>query len=440
MTSAMDNELSRVALMIGTGADTNEPLEDILGHIEVTLLKESKDIAAEAGKLQLEACSADEKLQTKLGVQQETLTAVGERTDLVVREFDRALDGGLRIGERLAATEAARLQIQFAEDLLTYIKFFESCPRETTAAVLECRKEDLLTFLPARLRKQSWLDISNVFQSLRRILYDINMGEMEAKEQASFVFLQEVVIALSTAIEGVLLAIFEGQMMLALEHPEDDSMVAGTREVVAALMMFNDGAAMQKRYIFSVVARRFVPAAVSKKKSGIGSKLLQGLGDTFKTFKKAGAAVKRISTHKSGPGDDGDDSSSAGDEFDGAEEAEEQEEDRDRDGAAQKISDMIAFGRYGDAALQLERSASEMEREGQGVFGSLLAKTLTFSRRQAGAGLGEDSSQIMDLMSRLFASLHQLFMEQIVVLRKVRVLMCLSPYAFTTLILSVSSV
>lgn len=409
--SEMDQELQQVSLMIGSG---DEPLEEILSSIEKTLLKESHEISAQITSLQLAAQAADDRLKENLDLQRQNLTSIDEKTNFVIKEFDRALDGGLRIGERLAAAEAARQQVQFAEDLMSYIKFFEESPREVISAVLDCRKEDLLTFLPPKLRAQSWFDISQIFLSLRRILYDINLVEMEEKEQSSFVFLQEVIIALSTAIEGVLLSLFESLMIRALEHPDNKAVISQTREIVSALMLFNEGAALQKRYIFSVVARRFVPADVSKKKAGLGTKFIQGIGQTFK---KAGAVVKRMSATGAAPGQEGgDDSSSAGDEFEG----EVVEEGIEEEGGPtpQKISDMIAFGRYGDSALQLE--CGMQEEEAQGVFGSLLALTFSRKRAHSGTALGEDSSEIMDKMSRLFASLHALFMEQIIVLRKVR--------------------
>lgn len=405
----MDQELAQVALMIGSGKDSSEPLEHILASIEKTLLKDSRDITAQIGALQLAARTADESLKENLQVQHASLLAIDDKTNHVIREFDRALNGGLRIGERLAAAEAARQQVQYAEDLMAYIKFFEDCPREVASAVLDCRKEDLLTFLPEKLRHQSWFEVSRVFQSLRRILYDISVGEMEPREQASFVLLQELVIALSTALEGVLLSMFERRMVLALEAPDDEARIADTRELVSALMLFNEGAALQKRYIFSVVAQRFVPKDMSKKKPGVGSKLLEGIG---RTIKRAGEVVK-IGANKphADRGRGSDDSSSAGDEFEGA--AEDHADPLER--TPQKISDIIAFGRYGDTLLQLEDGLEQ--EEAQGVFGNLLAKTLALGRGPA--TLGEDSSEIMDRMSQLFASLHELFMEQILVLRKV---------------------
>lgn len=426
----MEHELALVARMIGAGDGANtsssELLQNILKEIEKTLLKESADIALQMGLLRTEAQAADESLRASLDQQQGRLVAIDERTTGIIAEFDKALDGGLRIGERLAAAEAARQQVQFAEDIMSYIRFFEESDSELPAKVLDSRSDDLRTFLPAKLATQSWLEISIVFLSLRRVLYDINTADMKQDEQASFLFAQEVVIALSTAIEGLLLAVFEGQMLRVLEAPNDQALIKHTREVVEALMSFNDGAALQKRYIFSVVAQRFVPADVSKKKGDLKTKLLQGMQEIGTTFKKAGDAVKKLSAHPTHKGESrrerrDSDSSSAGDEFDGvSEEGEEIDHAHGPETGQQKISDMIKFGRYGGPELQLE-NIQLGEEEDQGVFGTFLSKTLAFSRKRAnsGAALGDDSSEIMDKMSRLFASLHELFTEQIVVLRRV---------------------
>ena len=405
-----------VLSMLGHGETASESLEVILGTVESTLLKEGKAIASQIMTLQEKAIGANDNLQTSLDTQQRHLLLIDERTDEIIGEFDRALDGGLRIGERLAQAEASRQQVQYAEDVLTYITFFENCPREIVDKIQDSRSDDILTFLPPKLAKQSWLDISQVFHSLRRVLYDINTSDMKAEDQESYTFVQEIVIALCTGIEGVLLSIFEAQMMLALENPKDNSLIIPTREVVSALMLFNDGAALQKRYIFSVVASRFVRTDANKKKGGIGTKLLHGLG---KTFKKAGAAVRRLSVKPVGNDDD---SSSAGDEFDDVNDDGENDVPTNDDSVvagAKKISDIITFGRYGSAD-DLQLAVEEEKPEEGGVFG-IFSRTLMFTRKRAQSGVysGEDSSEIMDKMSRLFAALCELFVEQLDLLSKV---------------------
>lgn len=247
-----------------------------LRMIHSDFTKQSSTILSDIRHLQMAAEVADIKLQDKLTRQGITLRTIGGIVDGMSVQFDAAVTGGLQVGEKLAQAEAERQRVHYAEDLVEYINFFASTPREMVSLAQNLEGEDLLTLLPLKLRNQGWTHIALAMFNLRRIVYDIGAADMH---QAT-----AMALALSESIEKDLLHLFEALALQLLETPDDREVIASTREVVVALHFFNEGMALQKRYIFSIAQSRR-PKERQQRRDGLTKKLLQGvssLGDKLR--------------------------------------------------------------------------------------------------------------------------------------------------------------
>ena len=88
----------------------------------------SETLDEDVGVLKEAVDSADEMLLSELRAHAERLKTVKESVDDVKKNFERASEGAVRIGSRLAATERERSRIETAMMTLDLVKEFEIIP------------------------------------------------------------------------------------------------------------------------------------------------------------------------------------------------------------------------------------------------------------------------------------------------------------------------
>jgi hypothetical protein len=248
-------------------------------------------------QLQMAAEAADIKLQDKLTRQGITLRTIEGIVHGMSVQFDAAVTGGLQVGDKLAQAESERQRLHYAEDLVEYINFFAASPREMVPMAQNYEGEDLLTLLPLKLRKQGWTHIALGLFNLRRILYDISALDLHHATA--------MVLALSESIEKDLLHLFEALALQLLETPDDREVIISAREVVVALHFFNEGMALQKRYIFSIAQSRR-PKERKQRRDGLTKKLMQGVSELGEKLRgKVQGGAKLLGVNKADAGDKG---------------------------------------------------------------------------------------------------------------------------------------
>ena len=100
----------------------------------------SETLDEDVGVLKEAVDSADEMLLSELRAHAERLKTVKESVDDVKKNFERASEGAVRIGSRLAATERERSRIETAMMTLDLVKEFEIIPvskRKYTVYILQ---------------------------------------------------------------------------------------------------------------------------------------------------------------------------------------------------------------------------------------------------------------------------------------------------------------
>ena len=88
----------------------------------------SETLDEDVGVLKEAVDSADEMLLSELRAHAERLKTVKESVDDVKKNFERASEGAVRIGSRLAATERERSRIETAMMTLDLVKEFKIIP------------------------------------------------------------------------------------------------------------------------------------------------------------------------------------------------------------------------------------------------------------------------------------------------------------------------
>ena len=108
----------------GSEKDLFEMFERLMDNVNEYTLSLDEEISV----LQEAVETADEILLGELSTHADRLNTVRESVDDVKKNFERASEGAVRIGSRLAATERERSRIESAIMTLDLVKQFEAIP------------------------------------------------------------------------------------------------------------------------------------------------------------------------------------------------------------------------------------------------------------------------------------------------------------------------
>ena len=108
----------------GSEKDLFEMFERLMDNVNEYTLSLDEEISV----LQEAVETADEILLGELSTHADRLNTVKESVDDVKKNFERASEGAVRIGSRLAATERERSRIESAIMTLDLVKQFEKIP------------------------------------------------------------------------------------------------------------------------------------------------------------------------------------------------------------------------------------------------------------------------------------------------------------------------
>jgi hypothetical protein len=231
---------------------TPEQLFKILNDSVDNLSTASVDIEQEVQCSQMESQNLESDLYQEIDKQSEKLAAIQEDVEAILKHFEEASSGAVRLGDRLNACESEREKLQFAEDLIMHIQFFEQVPPDSLSDLQTRGTAELLGILPESLREKNWGEISRILFNLRRILYEISSDEVRNAEVN--------IRNLSEAVELVLLEAFEESILDLIEDASHMPFIKHAQSLAQWLHLFNHGSTLQKRFIFSVVERR-IPVA-----------------------------------------------------------------------------------------------------------------------------------------------------------------------------------
>jgi hypothetical protein len=146
---------------------TPEQLLSILSESVDNLAHVSTQIEGELEASQFSAQSSEAEMHQALEFQIQKLTVLDKDVETVLKKFDEASSGAIRLGERLTTTEQERKKIEFASELMSYIQHFQNIePKSFLSQLQSCRNDlELKARLPIELRRKDWGDISNVIFS-----------------------------------------------------------------------------------------------------------------------------------------------------------------------------------------------------------------------------------------------------------------------------------
>jgi methyl-accepting chemotaxis protein len=114
--------------MKGLGDATEQQLFDLFEKLMEDVEEFSESLEEDVNTLQEAVDTADDILLNELRQHAERLNVVKESVDEVERNFERASEGAVRIGSRLAATERERSRIETAMLTLDLVTAFEAIP------------------------------------------------------------------------------------------------------------------------------------------------------------------------------------------------------------------------------------------------------------------------------------------------------------------------
>ena len=226
-----------------------------------SMTKELSDFSSfmegDISTLQQAVDKADEVLLKDLDHHEMRLEGVRRAMDDVNKKFGDAMNGAVRLGSRLASVEKERGRIESAIETMTLIKAFESIPITEYAELVGMDGKLIKAALPEpmRVKGKTWGDYALALYELRRILVDINAVDVQ-NAQAN-------VLRVSEAVEREMLSLFERSVTKLMSDLSDIKLLKKCRDLALWLHYFNDGQALHKRYIYSVVERR-LPRVILK--------------------------------------------------------------------------------------------------------------------------------------------------------------------------------
>lgn len=278
-----------------------EELFKILNDSVHNLSSASVDIEEEVQSSQFQSQNLEADLYQEINRQSVKLTAIQEDVEAILKHFEEASSGAVRLGDRLNACESERKKLQFAEDLILHIQYFEQVLPDTLSDIETCEATELLNYFPESLKNKSWGEIAHILFNLRRILYEISSDEVRNAEVN--------IRNLSEAVELVLLSHFEEAILDLIEDSSHVPYIKNAQSLAQWLHLFNNGSTLQKRFIFSVVERRipvakfFRPPPLSsqnvqvpvKKKAGFFGNSKSELQSTTPTLESTTTLVDHLS-------------------------------------------------------------------------------------------------------------------------------------------------
>jgi hypothetical protein len=161
--------------------DTSKFIEALTQNVEdlspeqlLAILTESvESLSVVASNIESELITSQSTTQSSeiglyhtLDVQIQKLSDIERDVDIVMKRFDEASSGAVRLGERLSTAESERRKIEYAEELMSYIQHFQNIEPVSFASQLAgCGDVELKSRLPIELRRKDWGEVSLVFFS-----------------------------------------------------------------------------------------------------------------------------------------------------------------------------------------------------------------------------------------------------------------------------------
>lgn len=306
--------------------DAPDPEKKLLSLFD-KLTKQFSDLSLEIEEdvsgLQKQARQTERQLLHEMEYNAAKLVEVGDAVDSVKLGFDLASEGAVRIGSKLSAAERERSHIEKSIELLGYIKVFQATSADTyTSAVKEnATARELRDVLPVGLQKKNWGTISEILHDLKKILYELNSPEIKNANNNITRVADRVEMELLQEFEKVIINIIS-------DKHEDPRLIERARELAEWLHLYNNGQAIQKRYIFTIVQHRIPNDSFFQNSVGFSEHggLVGGTGGGIRTSKSApnskgpatpattmgwlwgtkptNAAQMSYSQHQAGDGDD----------------------------------------------------------------------------------------------------------------------------------------
>ena len=321
----IDLQLSNVKWEGNAEGTVEENLFIIFEGLTRDLALVANEVENEIIAAQRQVKRADASMLNDLETHLEKLGEVRTAVDKVKVNFDRASEGAVRIGERLATSENERRRIEMAMELLNHISWFEKAPPAQFSELQSKSGKDLRQVLPASLQTKDWGVVSQVLCDLKRVLYDINASDVQNA--------QKNVMRMAEAVEERLLADFETSVMDLMDNPSSAILVGICRDLIVWLHQYNNGQSLHKRFIACVVEKSiprsaFVEEKAAASSSSAWSKLTsgvsQGVSSVTQGVRSLGNIIKRDTLAAAGGGaganaagdddDDGDGNGGGGDD------------------------------------------------------------------------------------------------------------------------------
>lgn len=297
----IDLQLSNVKWEGNAEGTVEENLFIIFEGLSRDLALVANEVENEIIALQRQVKRADASMLNDLETHLEKLGEVRSAVDNVKVNFDRASEGAVRIGERLATSENERRRIEMAMELLNHIAWFEKTPTAQFSELQNKTSEELRQALPASLQKKDWGVVSQVLCDLKRVLYDINASDVQNA--------QKNVVRLADAVEEKLLAEFDASVTDLMDNPSSATLIGICKDLIVYLHMYNNGQSLHKHFIACVVEKSiprsaFVEEKAAATSSSAWSKLTQGVSSVTQGVRSLGNIIKRGDAG-GGVGDDG---------------------------------------------------------------------------------------------------------------------------------------
>jgi len=187
------------------------------------------------------------------------LNDVADAVDAVKLDFDKAVEGTVRIGSRLAITEGEEQRIDKATELLDYILYFQNADSEMYTNVMDLPIVQIkqvglhlsrlqlivliffMQLLPPELRHQDWGFISRILHDLKEILAELNTDDVSQAMHAVF--------SISQSVENELLGQFDLSLNRLMGNVADKSIIKICNDLAQWLHLFNGGRSIQQKYV-----------------------------------------------------------------------------------------------------------------------------------------------------------------------------------------------
>lgn len=225
-----------------------QKLFQLFDELTATFTEMSKEIEDDVLVLQDAAKNAEKILMNELQLSIAKLSTVGDAVDSVKLGFDTASEGAVRIGSKLSSAERERSHIEKSIELLGYIKVFQETSADKYKKQSRSTRE-LKDSLPLGLQQKEWGEIAQILHDLKIILFELNSTDVENAQKNINRVADRVEVDLLFEFEKIVICLFEKKV-------EPERLFDRAKDLADWLHLFNNGASIQKRYIFTVVQYR----------------------------------------------------------------------------------------------------------------------------------------------------------------------------------------